>query len=237
MSKLKVRPTAAQSRIIGNLAANNALMLGWVGSGAGYWYGVGARKALTTMGNPTARQMRILIDEGWVEPAEDTGRYFRLTDAGKEIHIKGREVEYSGSGNIYTEQDVFRALNKRWGRDWFLFSQIRLRGYQDTIVDALAIQHARGPSLVRVFEIKVSRGDFLTELKNPRKRINAMELANDFYFAAPVGVIKEKEIPEGCGLVEIHRGGKVFVTLEAPHSASESPSWPLVVGILKAITK
>ena len=237
MKKVKVNPTAAQARIIGNLASNRALMLGWVGSGAGYWYGVGARQALTTMGNPTARQMRILIDEGWVEPAEDTGRYFHLTDAGKEQHIKGREIEYSGSGNIYTEQDVFRALNKRWGRDWFLFPQIRLRGYQDTIVDVLAIQHARGPNLVRIFEIKVSRGDFLSELKKPRKRINAMELANDFYFAAPVGVIKEKEIPEGCGLVEIHRGGKVFVTLEAPHSASESPSWPLVVGILKAITK
>jgi hypothetical protein len=61
-----------------------------------------------------------------------------------------------------------------------------------------------------------------------------MELANDFYFAAPVGIIKEKEVPEGC---EVHRGGKVYVTLEAPHSASESPTWPLVVGILKAISK
>jgi hypothetical protein len=219
------------------LKDNRALMLGWNGSGNGYWYGVGARQALTNMGNPTARQMRILIDEGWIEPAEDSGRYFRLSDAGRHIYETAREVEYSGSGMILTEHDVFRALNKRWGRDWYLFPQIRLRGYQDTIVDALAIQHARGPNLVRIFEIKTSRADFLSELKNPRKRINAMELANDFYFAAPVGIIKEKEVPEGCGLAEVHRGGKVYVTLEAPHSASESPTWPLVVGILKAISK
>ncbi len=237
MPKVKVRPTAAQARIIRALMDNPGLMIGWVGSGKGYFYGVGSQKVLANIGNPTARQTRILIDEGWLEPKESTGRYFQLTHAGKDIYLAAREVEYSGSGNIYTEQDVFRALKKKWGSDWFLFPQIRLRGYQDTIVDVLAIQHASGPNLVRIFEIKVSRGDFLSELKKPRKRINAMELANDFYFAAPVGVIKEKEIPEGCGLVESHRGGKVYVTLEAPHSASESPTWPLVVGILKGIEK
>lgn len=237
MPKLKVRPTAAQARILRALMDNRGLMIGWVGSGSGYFYGVGSRKVLENLGNPTARQMRILLDEGWIEPQESTGRYFQLTEAGRQAYMTAREVVYSGSGNILSEQDVFRALNKRWGRDWFLFPQIRLRGYQDTIVDALAIQHARGPNLVRIFEIKVSRSDFLSELKKPRKRINAMELANDFYFAAPVGIIKEEEIPEGCGLVEVHKGGKVFVTLEAPHSASESPTWPLVVGILKGINK
>jgi hypothetical protein len=123
---LKVRPTAAQARILRMLKDNRALMLGWNGSGNGYWYGVGARQALTNMGNPTARQMRILIDEGWIEPAEDSGRYFRLSDAGIHIYETAREVEYSGSGMILTEHDVFRALNKRWGRDWYLFSKSKL---------------------------------------------------------------------------------------------------------------
>lgn len=52
------------------------------------------------------------------------------------------------------------------------------------------------------YEVKISRGDFLAELKQPEKRKIAVELCDEFYFACPKGLIKPSEIPSDCGLIE-----------------------------------
>lgn len=44
------------------------------------------------------------------------------------------------------------------------------------------------------YEVKVSRGDFRTELLNPAKRKDAVSLCNRFYFAVPEGLLKPAEI-------------------------------------------
>ncbi len=234
MSKVKVRPSPSQSRVLQMLSENRGLFLSWVGSGSGRWSGIGYKKAFDAIGNPTARTMRILTDEGWIELEDGMGRYYTIAEAGAEALEHIHEVKYIGSELIMSEQDVMRALKKRWGKDWIMAEQVRLRGYQDSIVDVLAIRNT-GKAQVRIFEIKTSRSDFLAELKNPYKRLNAIELANEFMFVAPVGMIDPKELPEGCGLVEIHKGGKAFVTIESPFSMSEHPSWRLVVAIVKGM--
>lgn len=58
------------------------------------------------------------------------------------------------------------------------------------------------------YEIKVNRGDFLRELKNPAKRDYALTYADEFYFVAPRQLIKPAELPRGCGLVEVARVGE-----------------------------
>lgn len=60
------------------------------------------------------------------------------------------------------------------------------------------------------YEIKVSRGDFLRELKDPNKRQWAMTFTDEFYFVAPRHLISPKELPEGCGLVEVSRVEKQY---------------------------
>ena len=49
-------------------------------------------------------------------------------------------------------------------------------------------------------EIKISRGDWMRELANPEKNAWAREVCHEFYYCAPVGVIKEEELPEKTGL-------------------------------------
>jgi hypothetical protein len=179
--------------------------------------------------------MRILIDEGWIELEDGRSRYYQLSESGSEVLRQTAKVQYTGSELIMSEQDVVRALRKKYGRDWIMSEQVRLRGYRDSIVDVLAIRRT-GKTQVRIFEIKTSRSDFLAEIKNHRKRLNAMELANEFLFAAPAGMIDPKELPEGCGLVEIHRGGKAFATVEGSYSMSDRPSWRLVLEIVKGVS-
>lgn len=74
-------------------------------------------------------------------------------------------------------------------------------------IDGLAFNcwPSRGHLMVG-YEVKVSRGDFLQELKDPTKRKIAVEFLDRFYFAAPAGMIKVSELPENCGLIECYPG-------------------------------
>lgn len=53
------------------------------------------------------------------------------------------------------------------------------------------------------YEIKVSRSDFLRELKDPDKRAWALRFSDEFYFVAPRHLIHPKELPPECGLIEV----------------------------------
>lgn len=54
------------------------------------------------------------------------------------------------------------------------------------------------------FEIKVSRADWLRELKSPQKAENGMAMCDFWYLAAPPGVLKDlSELPENWGYVEL----------------------------------
>jgi len=78
-----------------------------------------------------------------------------------------------------------------------------------------------------VFEIKTSRADFLDELKKPEKRWLAMMYSHQFYFVAPEGIIKGKDLPKGCGWMEVkEKDGKLklHIVWEAPvREASPMP--------------
>lgn len=58
-----------------------------------------------------------------------------------------------------------------------------------------------------IYEIKVSRGDFVKELNNLEKRLPAEQIAHECWFAMPVGLVKPDEVPEGWGLVEQIKNG------------------------------
>jgi len=52
------------------------------------------------------------------------------------------------------------------------------------------------------YEVKTSRGDFLSELNRPLKRRIGMRYSNEFYFVTPAALVSIPEIPPECGLVE-----------------------------------
>jgi hypothetical protein len=70
-------------------------------------------------------------------------------------------------------------------------------------LDAFALNSLPHTAMKRVcYEVKTSRADFLTELKQPLKRRIGMRYSNEFYFVTPAGLINTAEIPAECGLIE-----------------------------------
>lgn len=74
--------------------------------------------------------------------------------------------------------------------------------------DAIAMDlwPSRGLSL-HVFEVKVSRSDWLRELSEPAKAEDACKIADRFTVVAPVGCVRDGELPPAWGLIEVTGDG------------------------------
>lgn len=170
-----------------------------------------------------------------------------------------------------TAKDVLAALRRRHARQamqrhqWAFIPELRV-GPNRTSVERRVAQHqARAgaetdwsPSdlnearidafalhvekqWTRAFEIKVSRSDFLHEITNPDKRAPALALSNEYFFAAPKGMIDPDEIPDECGLLEVvdYGGGpsrfgavtKTFIKREAPWRDVGDLPWSFIASI------
>jgi hypothetical protein len=91
--------------------------------------------------------------------------------------------------------------------EWLFFRELRVGtgrhngGAQR--LDAFALNTLPHTAMKRVcYEVKTSRGDFLSELKRPLKRRIGMRYSNEFYFVTPAALVTAAEIPADCGLVE-----------------------------------
>lgn len=56
-------------------------------------------------------------------------------------------------------------------------------------------------SAAAIYEVKVSRADFLADLAKPQKRQAYADLAEAVYFCAPQGLVEPSEVPKGVGLL------------------------------------
>jgi hypothetical protein len=154
-------------------------------------------------------------------------------------------------------KDVVKALEKRHGadklnttgREWAFFAELRAgTGYStydyeqkkrkpfnpEQRFDAWAINLYPSKKHERiVYEIKVSRSDFLHEIKNPDKREQALNLSNYFYFATPKGLVSIDEIPDECGLIELDDDLTTKVIKKAPYRNSEHLSWQFVCSLAR----
>ena len=106
------------------------------------------------------------------------------------------------------------------------------------------------------YEVKISRGDFLGELKHPLKRRIGMRYSNEFYFVTPAGLIDVTEVPVDCGLIEAgqatadewkrliarHTGFFHFdpetrsycmIRVPAPWRDTPGPTWQLAAAMLR----
>lgn len=94
------------------------------------------------------------------------------------------------------------------------------------------------PNRIVAYEVKVSRSDFLDEIKHPEKRAFALTVATEFWFATPARLVRPDEIPEGCGLVEVNSGGVARQRVAAtPAEAIDRPSWGFVHSLLRNLRR
>jgi hypothetical protein len=124
-------------------------------------------------------------------------------------------------------------------------------------VDAFALNCYPHKSMRRIcYEVKLSRADFLGELRQPLKRRIGMRYSNEFYFVTPSGLVAPSEIPEGCGLIEAGLGtveewrealsrqvgffhfnpeekAYCVLSLPAPWRDTPGPTWELAAAMMR----
>ncbi len=135
---------------------------------------------------------------------------------------------------------------------WIFLAELRpSTGYgarDDRRIDAWAMHCWPSERFERIaYEVKVSRSDFLSELKQPRKRRVGLLHSNSFYFITPPGIARIEEIPPECGLIEVSRemsiergiasrkagGWYLNYRIVAPHRDTVPPSWAFLASVVR----
>ena len=109
-----------------------------------------------------------------------------------------------------TAVDVADYLERtRYGSEqWAVFREVRnatgfvkkVERYADML--AVSVWPSRGIYLEGV-EIKVSRSDWLKELRNPQKADAFFDYCRHWFIAAPKGVVEKSEVPATWGFIEL----------------------------------
>lgn len=76
-----------------------------------------------------------------------------------------------------------------------------------------------------VYEVKVSRADFLADVKNPSKRAAYFQLADYVVYVLPEGMVTPDEVPPECGLVVENAPG-VFKVVRKGRKNKNRPAFP-----------
>lgn len=77
----------------------------------------------------------------------------------------------------------------------------------DKRADGLAVRMGFNPGWTVGYEVKLTRADFLREIKHPDKRNELFKATHEAYFIAPHGVLDVSELPEGWGWLEFTQSG------------------------------
>jgi len=93
--------------------------------------------------------------------------------------------------------------------------------------------------VVHGHEVKISRSDWLTELKDPEKA-EAFRPYCDYWWlvVSDVKIVRLDELPAGWGLMaRVGEGDQLRVVRQAKKIDREPLPWPMVVGLTRAVQK
>lgn len=117
-----------------------------------------------------------------------------------------------------TEADIKNLLRKRYTAPQFAFmtNVANSTGFASTYADGVAFSLWPSSGFqVEGFEIKVSRQDFLNEMKHPEKASNIITYCDKWWLVAPKGLVHKDELPKAWGFYEIVND-KFFTRKPAP---------------------
>lgn len=109
--------------------------------------------------------------------------------------------------------------------------------HQSRYADAIA--YALYPSMgnqIEGFEIKVSRGDFIKEMKHPEKASEIMQYCDKWWLVAPKGVADKTELPKNWGFYEVING-RFYKRKLAPDLKPNAPPLPFIAALLRRATE
>lgn len=124
-------------------------------------------------------------------------------------------------GAVWSAGDITDLLAKRYAPpSWAFLPQVRNgTGYERSTTRyadglAMSLWPSRGME-IHGFEIKVSRSDWISELRNPEKAEYFVKLCDRWWIVAPKGVVLPGELPATWGHM-VPRGRRLHVETEAP---------------------
>lgn len=104
------------------------------------------------------------------------------------------------------------------------------RTFADAVSFGLWPSHGH---LIEGIEIKVSRSDFLHEMKRPDKSFPVYRYCHRWWLATPMGMVKPEELPPTWGLLELTSTGALRAKVKAPLLTPEEPSMSFVAALLR----
>jgi hypothetical protein len=136
---------------------------------------------------------------------------------------------------ITAERIIGMLENKHAGESWAFVKELRTStGYRKRAcyIDCYAIELWGKSRNYIAYEIKISRGDFKSDVQNFNvKQADAIANSSQFYYVCPFGLIDPTEVPESTGLMWVDKGG-VKIKKVAPLRDLKSGLDALFVGAL-----
>lgn len=157
--------------------------------------------------------------------------------------------------------DMVEAALHSQHSEWLFLRELRVgtghHHHEMQRLDAFALNSLPYRGMKRIcYEVKISRADFIGEVKRPLKRRIGMRFSNEFYFVTPAGMLSVDEVPTECGLIEVGtaltedsqllvRAQEGFsyldgvsgcfctVVVPAPWRDTPGPTWQLVAAMLR----
>jgi hypothetical protein len=153
-----------------------------------------------------------------------------------------------------TERDMLDLLHRRYGQKsyngavsaprYICAEHVRARAGFDTrtadfiAVDTWESSMRQGWLIVHGVEVKVSRSDWLRELKDPHKAAEGMHYASHRWLAVPdASMVREGELPSGWGLLACVRNRGLVAKIRAEDRGGEPLSPSAVAALLRAVAK
>lgn len=115
----------------------------------------------------------------------------------------------------YTASDMEKYLEDRYSHpyEWVFLTQVRSStGSANRIADAMAFNMYQSTGYeILGFEIKVSRSDWLSELKDMSKSNEIMEYCDKWFLVVPdASIVQDGELPKNWGLLVL-QGDKLVM--------------------------
>lgn len=173
-----------------------------------------------------------LISWGMVINTSYSGKYhsYSLSDLGLQALAENR-AKHKASRAPHNDLASHLAQHLREHKNCVTWENIQFDlGKQKVRPDVYAMNCTLNPKNIvpTVYEIKVSRSDFLSDISKPEKRAGYFQIAHKVYYACVDGLIEKSEVPKECGLIvqnkhgsdywTVVKGAKTFPTeLSVPH--------------------
>ncbi|HHO58545.1 MAG TPA: hypothetical protein ENJ85_05155 [Oceanithermus profundus] len=129
---------------------------------------------------------------------------------------------------------VERALEKRYPSDkWWIATEV---SFGRRRCDFVAVKKFGDMERVGV-EVKVARSDWLRELNDPGKAADALKVLDEWYVAAPPGVVEVAELPAQWGLLQLTRAGNLRIKKRSDVPPKGDLSRPVAAALIRRIVR